>query len=855
MNIDNYSLIYQKELELQETDPVLLYKQVHNRNNIMYILEKSKFTSYNLYGNYHLFQCKQISIIDKLHVNMLNIFPYVDLNNTNGPSYLKEIILDIIDTKPDILIKISKLSDKFYLQYYFKKSERMFENANYKLISKEYQKLLNEQVFVNEIDKIYNEDIIPLSMLPSTFKVNSNVNKITLYKYQEDDIIWMKKIENNSYKIEMNNMPIKYKGGNIISEMGLGKSIIVLSFIIESINEYDDYIESYSKECNYFFKRGKNMYNACVKRVKDNNLYCTEHGKRNFYDKLKLILNEEKITKDVNLFLNEDKLISNASVIICPDHLGDQWCMEYYNKIKSVKTKRVLVILTSYQYDNLLISDVLFADIIIISYNLLLYYKIINDRKITCNLGEYLKLNKRLIEGNIPLNSFTFKRIFLDEVHQLNDILKIKVQSLSSKFVWNISGTPFINGFEGYLKMLSYNTDLESHLKHIDQEAVAVLLNNCFMLFRRNTKNNILKSTNEELLSKVTSNLKLLDFTDEERELYNGFIIGNISPYSEQMVKFCCDPELYNKTRNIISSCKSLSEVRDVIYKALNKDILMLEKEIISLKERIEMSTDPLILRGLRTSLTVNTKTRDNKEKTIIYMKEHIVETTVSEMCCICLDDITKIAVTQCGHKYCHQCINNFIESNRMSNCFKCPQCCTILNKNQIYYIKDIILDELGDIVQTVKSTKIGNIIYYIKHNLKPDDKIIIFSQWDELLHKVGNRISEYFNVLYCNGSLYTKNKAIKQFNSDELNNQIILLSSQNAASGINLSVANKIIFIEPISGDYKYRQETENQALGRARRLDNKKSIEVIKFIIKETIEQDIYNNNIDENRIRLYN
>ena len=79
------------------------------------------------------------------------------------------------------------------------------------------------------------------------------------------------------------------------------------------------------------------------------------------------------------------------------------------------------------------------------------------------------------------------------------------------------------------------------------------------------------------------------------------------------------------------------------------------------------------------------------------------------------------------------------------------------------------------------------------------------------------------------------------------------MLSSKNSASGINLSCANKIIFIEPILGNKKYRDETENQAISRANRIGNKHpSIEIIKFIIKDTIEEDIYNNNVDDLQLK---
>jgi SNF2 family DNA or RNA helicase len=80
----------------------------------------------------------------------------------------------------------------------------------------------------------------------------------------------------------------------------------------------------------------------------------------------------------------------------------------------------------------------------------------------------------------------------------------------------------------------------------------------------------------------------------------------------------------------------------------------------------------------------------------------------------------------------------------------------------------------------------------------------------------------------------------------------LILLSSKNSASGINLTIANKIIFLEPIYWNQEYRKNVECQAIGRADRLGQSRSIDIHRFIIKDTIEQDIYNNCIDDGKIK---
>jgi SNF2 family DNA or RNA helicase len=134
-----------------------------------------------------------------------------------------------------------------------------------------------------------------------------------------------------------------------------------------------------------------------------------------------------------------------------------------------------------------------------------------------------------------------------------------------------------------------------------------------------------------------------------------------------------------------------------------------------------------------------------------------------------------------------------------------------------------------------------------LNENIDKNEKIIIFSQWDELLHKVGSILkSNDINIVYCDRSVYQKKKSIQSFCNDP-NVNVIMLSSKNCASGINLMIASKIIFLEPIYGSKDYRQNIESQAIGRVDRLGQKHPIDIYYFIIKDTVEEEVYNNIIE--------
>lgn len=220
------------------------------------------------------------------------------------------------------------------------------------------------------------------------------------------------------------------------------------------------------------------------------------------------------------------------------------------------------------------------------------------------------------------------------------------------------------------------------------------------------------------------------------------------------------------------------------------------------------------------------------------------------EMCSICLNKITgeDIGVTKCGHMYCFQCIKDIVKSNP-----KCPLCMKPVQLKEISLIsfEDLTAKtntkDIRDKITLISKigTKLANLIFYIK-NCK--EKCIVFSQWDSLLKKVGDVLDTYgVKNVFCRGNVWTRDKAIRDFTTKD-NIQVIMLSSESAAAGTNLTTATKVILLEPVNGSYEYRKNTEGQAIGRAHRTGQTKQVTVVRFIIKDTVEEEIYNENIIE-------
>lgn len=226
------------------------------------------------------------------------------------------------------------------------------------------------------------------------------------------------------------------------------------------------------------------------------------------------------------------------------------------------------------------------------------------------------------------------------------------------------------------------------------------------------------------------------------------------------------------------------------------------------------------------------------------------------EQCGICLGNIkgTDLGVTKCGHIFCYNCVKPFIHKKP-----SCPVCSKPVKLDELYMITQPAPEEKSTkefkdkqtLINAV-GTKLANLIFFLKKNNK---HCIIFSQWDDLLLKVGDVLNDYgIQNVFCKGNVWQCTKAINDFNSNE-KIKVIMLSSKSSASGMNLTKAEMVILLDPVSGSYKDRRNTEWQAIGRAVRMGQKNQVQIVRFIIKNTIEDEIYKENMIENAKQVEN
>lgn len=306
--------------------------------------------------------------------------------------------------------------------------------------------------------------------------------------------------------------------------------------------------------------------------------------------------------------------------------------------------------------------------------------------------------------------------------------------------------------------------------------------------------------------------------------------------------------ENQQKVQKILTKDKEYKDTPKIFFDLKDREnnviqqIVNLKKDYDGKKSTSNYYNDVLTRLKKTTEIVDNENEEDDEEE--------------KEQCGICLGDIngTDLGVTKCGHIFCYNCVKPFIHKKP-----SCPICSKPVKIDELYMITQSMPEEKTSkdfkdkqtLINAV-GTKLANLIFFLKKN---DKHCIIFSQWDDLLLKVGDVLNNYgIQNVFCKGNVWQCTKAVNDFNSNE-KIKVIMLSSKSSASGMNLTKAEMVILLEPISGDYKDRRNTEWQAIGRAIRMGQSKQVQIVRFIIKNTIEDEIYKENLVENAKQVEN
>ena len=129
---------------------------------------------------------------------------------------------------------------------------------------------------------------------------------------------------------------------------------------------------------------------------------------------------------------------------------------------------------------------------------------------------------------------------------------------------------------------------------------------------------------------------------------------------------------------------------------------------------------------------------------------------------------------------------------------------------------------------------------------LESGRKILVFSQFREMLaimrRWLDTKNREY---LYLDGTTRNRQQIVDQFNEDP-NTHLFLISLKAGGTGLNLAAADTVIIYDPW-----WNPAVEDQAIDRAHRIGQRKTVSVYRLVTENSIEQKIMTLKEKKNRI----
>ncbi|KAI0192372.1 P-loop containing nucleoside triphosphate hydrolase protein, partial [Xylaria flabelliformis] len=112
----------------------------------------------------------------------------------------------------------------------------------------------------------------------------------------------------------------------------------------------------------------------------------------------------------------------------------------------------------------------------------------------------------------------------------------------------------------------------------------------------------------------------------------------------------------------------------------------------------------------------------------------------------------------------------------------------------------------------------------------------IVFSCWTKTLYLASGLFQNHgirYNMIDGSLPLAERIKVLKDFRSLDGAN-ILLMTLGTGAVGLNLAIASRIYLLEP-----QWNPSIESQAIGRALRLGQTAQVVIIRYVMKDTIEE----------------
>ncbi|KAI8896747.1 SNF2 family N-terminal domain-containing protein [Globomyces pollinis-pini] len=664
-------------------------------------------------------------------------------------------------------------------------------------------------IIKQHIEKLYASFTAPVNLdeLEQDSRLESK-----LFKYQRQALFWMMQREHDSadgtvlfWRQEglawintltdsrQSNKPDSVKGGILADDMGLGKTIQIISIILkgEPINQ----------------TTGKFQSSRDVPLVRDPFGFVPDNQLPNSEPK----------------YRPKKLLPSKSTLIVCPLSTVHNWEDQILSHSKP-DTLRVLI----YHGPNRTNDSSVLAkyDVVITTYNI---------------------IGTGLAKSASALHEVHWYRIVLDEAHIIKTASTVQARAafaFQADVKWCLTGTPIQNRVDDLYSLIKFigvhpldkRGQWTSHItKPIQQHQQRSRFDNAFRNLQtlmkgitlRRTKNDMVDGKPLISLPPRTEQTILLDLNNKERVMYD---------------------KIHSFGRKVFEGLRQKGNISNRFFQILNAILLMRQA---CLHPKLFNFDESAMLRDIDIS---NAEViTDTKAKEIF----KILKDSEEDKCVNCALTIEgpMINMLPCQHLICNGCIQGQAPamettSSKLSASILCSFCQQTFGNSELIEFNDDV-DQIDDTIDLTSieddksSTKIEALIEDLNfvrlndlQNGTAQTKSVVFSQFTKLLSLLEKPLKDHgFKMVRLDGSMsrIQRSQAQSEFKSNP-EVTIFLISIKSGGVGLNLVSGTRVYLMEPY-----WNPAVEQQAIDRVHRLGQTKPVTTVRFIVKNSIEENM--------------
>ena len=635
-------------------------------------------------------------------------------------------------------------------------------------------------------------------------------------------------------------------------------------------------------------------------------------------------------------------LVTNATLIICPDHLIKHWT-------KTIGTEHPYLTIYSKKYhDRYTYQDCIDAEFVIVSCAYLQnkhYRQLWKNYKLRdqvqlhdCIESMCLELmrNPELLGMTNPfLSCFYWRRMIVDECPE--------ILAGQAYYLDLVRETKAISRWYLDNREPESNTELLHVLGVVVQSKDRIFEPGTSRPVIYNNVGNVVdpasivrgvicyhRMADVSEVGEVREDIKMIDFSPMEQMLYQSYSQHHDMDHDIDYLYTYIYSKILSDIYGTLQNCKTLTEVRNGIIQ-MNQDNInkgqkikkvLLDnirdyqrRRVIARNENFNQyvieDLDKKIAETNKSLQQVNEQIKES-ETNLTYSERLLQITSLSdsdteiemefqfdlqtepderelefedldlERCSICLGNIEEdnFGITICGHIFCFFCITESLTHKQ-----ECPYCRKKLGHSDVFKIINrkrparsfddmdlpkhpspkMVSRSLGSALDRPSSpvpnieylnaytcedtswlvekygSKYGQLIRYLQGQ---SQKVVIYTRLgQECLANLGHVLDqEGIQNLVCDGTKHQKNRIIDRFNASK-NNLVLILPWVNLNLAVLLQQVSHIIYLEPMTGSKEQIRKMENQSLGCAYHNGDIDEMNIVRFVTRNTIEEDVFN------------